>query len=49
MRLNEEVKNNWDKLGHGRREDLRAADHQMIPVFMSMLEFVLTSLNLDLE
>lgn len=36
MGLNKEVKNSWDKLGHGRREDLRAADHQMIPVLMSI-------------
>lgn len=36
MALNEEVKNSWDKLGHRRREDLRATGHQMIPVLMSI-------------
>lgn len=36
MGLNKEVKNSWDKLGHGRREDMRAAGRQMIPVFMNV-------------
>lgn len=35
MGLNEEVKNSWEKLGHRRREDLRTASQQMIPVFIS--------------
>lgn len=38
MGLNEEEKNSWDKLGHRRREDLRAAGRQMIPVFMSIAQ-----------
>lgn len=35
MGLNKEEKN---KLGHRRREDLRAAGHQVIPVFMSIAQ-----------